>query len=155
VIDLASRLDLEVGQLWIDGRGDIAGESPRGSGPDEKIFARPAAEREADKDGPMGDGLIALVHLHLADADAAARAPGHGIEAAIDQAALVTFLEKGPYRVVVFIRHREVALALVRRLLPVFFTIPVHPLTEPLGLLGLSACEVIHACLAKRYEAVD
>src|SRR5262249_61172935 len=67
----------------------------------------------------------------------------------------MAFFEKGPDRVVVLIRHREVAAALVRGLLPVFIAVPVHPLTEPLGLRGLASGEVIYACLAQSDEAVD
>src|SRR5438132_10946330 len=95
------------------------------------------------------------MHLHLADAHAAARAPGHGVIAAIDQAALVTFPQKTPDGVVVLVRHREVAAPLVGRLLPIFIPIPVHPVTEADGLVCLLACKLVDARLARLHKLVD
>src|SRR5437899_988656 len=103
----------------------------------------------------MGNNAIALVHLHLTDADAAARAPGHRVVAAIDEPALVALLEKGPDRVVVFLRHREVAAPLVSRLFPVLLAVPIHPVAEANGLLRLNLGELVHAFLAALHELID
>src|SRR5207245_619265 len=98
IVDLIALLDAQVGQLGVDGGPDVAGQRPGRGRPHEQILARPLAEREADEDGAVGDVAVALVHFHLADADAAARAPRHGVEPAVNQVALVALLEERPDR---------------------------------------------------------
>src|SRR5262249_9554567 len=108
VVNLAFLPHLQVRQLRVDGATDVAGQRPARRRPDEQTLAGPVAQREPDEDRLVMDLLVAFLDLHLAEADAAARAPRHGVEAAVDQAALVALLEEGPDRVVVLLRHREV-----------------------------------------------
>src|SRR5439155_23544492 len=137
-----------------------AGESPWRRRPDGRLCfpsrrllkpeTRPAPQGEFDEHRPVRDELVALVHLHLAQADAAPAAPRHGVVAAVDQAAAVTLLEEAPDRVVVLLRHREVALALVRRPGPVRVgAVPVHPVAEADRLVRLDAGVLIDAGLAQ------
>ncbi|HZZ77650.1 MAG TPA: hypothetical protein VFE62_03970 [Gemmataceae bacterium] len=104
----------------------------------------------------MGDHLVALVHLLLADARAAAAAPGHAVVRLVDELALVALLEKRPDRVVVFLRHREVAFAFAGRLAPVGVgAVPVHPLAEADRLLRLATRELVDAVFAFLHKPVD
>jgi len=80
---------LEIREIGMDRGGDVARERPGRRCPDEEIFPISAAHWKAHEHGLVRDALIALVHLHLADADRAARAPGHGIVCAIDQVLVV------------------------------------------------------------------
>src|SRR5262245_57305904 len=103
----------------------------------------------------MGDDLVALGHFHLTEADAATRAPGHGVIAAVHQAPLMALLEEAPDRVVILLRHREVAAPLIGRLLPVLVSVPVHPVTEADRLFGLHLGELVHALFTEPHETVD
>src|SRR5712692_5728401 len=75
----------------------------------------------------MAGLLVALrFHLHVGDAGGTAWTPGHDIVPLIDQAPLVTPLEKRPDCIVVLVRKRVVVIA------------PIHPVTQADGLLGLA-----------------
>ena len=74
---------------------------------------------------------------------------------AINQRASVAFFEETPDRIVVFLRHRVITSSFVRRLAPVLFAVPVHPVTKTNRLLGLNTGEFIHALFAKRDEPID
>ncbi len=156
VVDLALVPHLEIGQLRVDGGPDVAGQRPGRRRPDEEVFAGPAAQGELDEDRLVVDLLVAFLDLHLAQADAAARAPRHGVVAAVDEAAAVALLEEGPDRVVVLLGHREVRIPLSGRFGPVLVgAVPVHPVAEADRLLRLDAGEPVHALLAELHEAVD
>src|SRR5262249_5627984 len=94
-------------------------------------------------------------HLHLAQADGAARAPWHGIITSVDQTALVALLEEAPDGVVVFLRHREIASPLVGRRGPVLVPVPVHPIAEPYRLFGLDFGVLVHTVFAKLDKTVN
>ena len=96
-------LHLDVGELGIHRGGDVAGERPRRGRPHQERLLVASTQREAHKDGPMRDKLVTLVHLHLTQADRAARTPRHGVVATVYQAPLMTFLEETPDRVVVLL----------------------------------------------------
>src|SRR5262249_27075877 len=98
---------------------------------------------------------VALVHLHLRQANRAARAPRHGVVSTVDELPVVALLEERPDGVVVLLRHREVAAALVGAFLPVVAAVPVHPVAQADRLLRLPAGKLIDALLAERHEAVD
>src|SRR5262245_57941332 len=101
----------------------------------------------------MGHHLVAFVHLLLADAGAAAAAPGHGVVGLVNQAAFVAFLEKGPDRVVVSLGHREIRFALVGRPRPILVgTVPIHPVAQADRLIGLNAGVLVDAIFAALYE---
>src|SRR5215510_13888337 len=90
--------------------GGRGGRFAPGSTPPSPPFARGGerSQRKLHKHRTMRHELISLVHLHLAQTDAAAGAPGHGIVTAINQAAVVALLQERPDGVIVLIRHREV-----------------------------------------------
>src|SRR5262249_54299873 len=136
-------------------RGDVTRERPRSGRPHKKIFARPSTKREADEHGPMRYALVALVHFHLTDPDGTAWAPRHRIMGAVNQSPIVAFSEETPDRIVVFLRHRVIAAALVWRLAPVLFAVPIHPVTKPNRLLCLDTSKFIYPLLAERDESVD
>ena len=94
-----------------DGRRHVGGEGPRRRRPDEQRLAGPVDQREAHRQPGVLAVLVALVHLHLADAGAAARAPGHRVVALVDPAAPVALREEAPDQVVVLVAEGEVAAA--------------------------------------------
>ena len=92
----------------------------------------------------MGDLLVALGDdFVLRQAGAAARAPGHRVGAAVQPAVFVAALEEVPDGVVILIRHGVVGV------------IPVHPVAEAAGLLGLDGGVLAHPLLALLHEAGD
>src|SRR5579864_5950842 len=92
----------------------------------------------------MGDFLVALgFDLHVADARAAPRAPGHDVVTAIQPAALVAGFDDAPYGVVVLLGHREIGIA------------PVHPLSESNALLADDARVLHHAVFTALHEFRD
>src|SRR5260370_22192257 len=92
----------------------------------------------------MRDLAVALgLDLHMAEAGAAARAPGHVVVTAVQPAALVAGLDDAPDRVVVLLGHRVVRVS------------PVHPLAKADALLGDDARKLEHAVLAKLDEFGD
>ena len=103
--------DLDVAEVRADGRGHVGGQRPRRRRPHEQRLARPVQEREAHGEPRVLAILVALVHLHLGQAGAAARAPGHRVVAAVDPAALVALGQEPPDEVVVLVAEGEVAAA--------------------------------------------
>src|SRR5690349_15728474 len=105
--------NLDVAQVRPDGRGDVRGERPRRGGPDEQRFTLVAGldQREPDGEARVLPILVALVHLHLRQARAATRAPGHRVVALVEPAAAVALGEEAPDEVVVLVAEREVAAA--------------------------------------------
>ncbi len=143
VVDVAVLAHTGVGQLRMHGAGDVGRERPRRRGPDEQVLPLAPPQRQAREDGLVGHVLVALVHLVLADARAAAGAPGHAVAADVDEPPVVALLEEGPDRVVVLVRHRVVGV------------VPIHPVTEPDGLLRLDGGELADALLALLDEPGD
>src|SRR5258708_5131619 len=104
----------------------------------------------------MRNELIPLVHFLLTDASTATSAPGHRVVRLVNQLAFVALLQERPDRVVVLLRHREIRLALPRRLGPVGVgAVPVHPHAEADRLIALSARKGINAILALGHELID
>ena len=105
---LAAALDQGVGDLGVDGRGDVADQRPRRGGPDGErdalagLARQPCRggvrEREAHVDRVLGDVLVALRHLVAADRRAAARAVGHDLVALVQQPAVPDLAEDPPHR---------------------------------------------------------
>src|SRR5262249_49093010 len=67
-----------------DSRRDVCGQGPRRRRPDEEGLARAVDQREADRQAGVLPILVALGHLVLADAGAAAGTPGHRVMALVD-----------------------------------------------------------------------
>ena len=156
VVHLALQLHLEVRQLWVHRRADVAGERPRRRRPDEQVLAGAALDGQLHERALVLDELVPLLHLLLGDANPAPAAPRHHVVPAVDEPLAVALLEEGPDRVVVPLGHREVRLPLVRALGPVGVgAVPVHPVAEADGLVGLHAGELVDAVLARLHEAVD
>ena len=103
--------DAHVALLRVDGGGDVRGQRPWRRGPDEQRLTRPVDQREAHGQARVVALLVALVHLHLGEAGAAARAPRHRVVALVDPAAPVALREEAPDQVVVLVAEREVAAA--------------------------------------------
>ena len=108
---LVALLDLDVAQVRPDRGGDVGGQRPGRRRPDQQRLARAVEEREPDRQPRVLAILVALVHLHLGQARAAAGAPGHRVVAAVDPAAPVALGEEAPDEVVVLVAEREVAAA--------------------------------------------
>ena len=89
----------------------MAGKRPRRRGPDEQGLARPVDERQTDGQARVLAIGVALVHLHLADAGAAARAPRHRVVALVQPAAPVALGQEAPDEVVVLVAEGEVGAA--------------------------------------------
>ena len=148
VENLVAHAGAHVAVLGMHRGGDVGGQRPRGGGPDQQRLAlRPPlqiGERKAHVHRGMGHLLVALGDdLVLRQAGAAARAPGHGVGAAVEPALLVAALEEVPDGVVVLIRHGVVGV------------VPVHPVAEPLRLAGLDGGVLAHPLLAVLDEAGD
>ena len=103
----------------------------------------------------MGDHLVALGHFHLAEADGAAGAEWHAIVGSINQPAIVTFFQEAPDGVVVGLGHGEIAAAVIGWFVPVFWFVPIHPVTEPNTLICLDPGKFVDACLAQIDELID
>ena len=101
----------DVADRRTDRRGDVRGQRPGSRRPDQQALARPVEQREADRQPGVVAVLVALVHLGLRDAGAAARAPGHRVVALVDPAPPVALGEEPPDQVVVLVAEREVAAA--------------------------------------------
>ncbi len=120
---LLNRDGRQVNELQVMGLGDRTNFIGR-----SRFWLLAATEWKLHKHRRVRHKAIAFVHFHLADADAAARAPGHRIVTTVDQSARVALLQEAPNRVVVLLRHGEVRLALVGRLGPVGVgAVPIHP----------------------------
>ena len=103
--------DPDVAELRADGRRDVRGQRPGRRRPDEQRLAGPVDEREPDGEARVLAVLVALVHLHLGEAGAAARAPRHRVVALVQPAAPVALGEEAPDEVVVLVAEREVGAA--------------------------------------------
>ena len=84
VVGVAVLHGLHVGEFRVDGAGDVGGERPGRGGPDQQILTLAPAQGHPHEDGLVGDLFVALVHLLLADAGAAARAPRHAVAALVE-----------------------------------------------------------------------
>ena len=97
-------------------------------------------------DGGMSKFFIALGgNFVLGQSGAAAGAPGHDIVAFVDQTPVMDFFQEFPDGVVVFRGHGEIGI------------IPIHPVAEALGLLGLDAGILNDACFTlidKFFDAI-
>ena len=102
-VAIVALADLDVRQLRAHGRGHVGAQRPGGRGPHQQVLAGAVDEREADGEARVLAVLVALVHLHLADARAAAGAPGHRVEALVQPAALVALGQEAPDEVVVLV----------------------------------------------------
>jgi hypothetical protein len=134
--------NLVVLHLRMDRRGDVGRQRPRRGGPDEQGLLLPPAQGQAKEHRHVLDPLIALVHLHLADAHPAARTPRHGVEALVDVPAVETLFQKTPDGEVVGLAHRVIRIG------------PVHPVAQADRLFGLHSRELPHAGLAVLDELV-
>src|SRR4029079_7185952 len=81
--------DEDVVEVGSHRRGDIRRHRPGPGRPDEEPRTQTIHEREAHGQARVLAILVALVHLHLAHPGAASRAPGHRIDALVEQAAPV------------------------------------------------------------------
>ena len=136
--------DADVGQLGVDGSGNVGGERPGCRRPDQQRLPRPFVDRELEIDTGVGHLPVALGDdLHVGEAGGAARAPGHGVLAFVEPAPFVADLEEVPDGVVVLVGVGVVGV------------VPVHPLGEPKRLLGDLVGEALDALLARVDEAVD
>ena len=112
--DPVARLALlheQVVELGAHGGGDVGRHRPGRRRPHQEVLAGPLDEREAHREPGVLAVLVALVHLHLAHARAAAGAPGHGVDALVEPAAPVALREEAPDEVVVLVREGEVGAA--------------------------------------------
>ena len=100
--------------------GDVGRERPRRRRPHHQILAVAAVQRQAHVQRRVGQILVGVDQLVLAERRAAAGAPRHRAVAAVEPPALVTALEEGPDVADVRVGHRVVR------------PVPVHPLAEPL-----------------------
>ncbi len=104
--------DLHVGQVQSDRRSDVAGQGPRGGGPDQQGFLFAAPQREADHRRIVGQIPIAVGDdLMLADPGFTARAPGHHIVAFVEPTFFPDALQERPDGVVVLGGKGEVGAA--------------------------------------------
>ena len=76
----------------------------------------------------MNGKLSAFDYFHLAVGSAPTTTPRHDIGATVNQTAIKALFQKCPDRVIVFLGHGEVAASFIRRLGPVFFFVPIHPI---------------------------
>lgn len=156
IVDLSALTHLDVVKLRMDGTEEIGEQRPRrrrphqqelvsGGETDVRIrrFVAGRQQRQLGVDRLILDLLVAFADFLLGDTGAAARTPGHAVEALVDQATLVTLLEERPDGVVVLVRHGEVRV------------IPVHPVAETDGLVGLHLAEAQHALLAVVDELLE
>ena len=123
--DLVTLAHAHVGEIGMDSGGDVRRERPRCRRPDEKRLALSPFDRKAHVDAQVSDFLVSLTDLHLGEPGRAAGTPGHDVVSVIDPAILVTDLQEMPDRVVIFVRQGVVGV------------VPVHEISEALGLLGL------------------
>ena len=110
-VDVIALAHLDVRQCRPNGRGHIGAQRPGRRGPHEQPLAGPVNEREANGQARVLAVLVALVHLHLADARAAARAPRHRVVALVQPAAPVALGQEAPDQVVVLVAEGEVRAA--------------------------------------------
>ena len=72
--------DLKVSQIRANGSGDVAGQRPRGGGPDQERLPLPSQQREPDVDRVMGNFVIPIGdNFVLADAGSTTGTPGHNV----------------------------------------------------------------------------
>ena len=127
----------------MDGGGHVGSECPGRGGPDQQrgVFVQ---QGESHEKAGVDYFLVAFGdYLVLREAGAAARTPGHDVPALVKPAAFVAPLEELPDGVVVLVRHRVVRV------------VPVHPVGEPLGLVGDDVREAADALFAEFHELVD
>ncbi len=138
-------LDELVREVRVHRRGDVARQRPRRRRPDEQVLVLVAGgrHRQAQGERQVGDVLVALGRLHVADARAAARAPCHDVVAAVQEPAPLALGQESPDRVVVLVAVRVVAV------------LPVHPHPEPFALLGDECRESLDALEAQLDEPID
>ncbi len=104
--------DQEIGQLGVDRRRHVAGQGPGCGGPDQQVLTRALPQREAEEDAGVGQLPVALGDdLVLADARAAATAPGHHVAALVDPTLVVALFQGRPDAVVVLVTEGKVAAA--------------------------------------------
>ncbi len=110
---------LHIVEFRADGGGDVAGQRPGGRRPDKQGLVVATEQREAHKDGVVGDVEVAVGdNLVLADGCATAGAPGHDVVALINPAVLVALLQEAPDLVVVLVTEGEVGAAQFRHAQP-------------------------------------
>src|SRR6266498_5016310 len=126
-------------------RRDVGRQRPRRRRPDHQRLALAPLEREANEErGVLHLPVVLLARLLvLGERGAAARAPLGRAVAHVEPAPLVALLEEAPDVLDVRVREGEVVVA------------PVHPLAEPLGLLGHDADVLGDALLAAFGELGD
>ena len=117
--------DLDVGQVGIDGGGDVGRQRPGRGGPDEQPGVFAAVKRQPHVQRVVRDLGVGVDQLVLRERRAAARAPGHGALRHLDPAALVTAPQKAPDVL-------DVAVGV-----GVVGVVPIHPLPQARGLRGL------------------
>ena len=108
---LVALAHLDVAQLGPDRGHDVGRQGPRRGRPHEQRLARAIQERQADGQAGVLAVLVALVHLHLRDARAAAGAPRHRVVALVQPAAAMALGEEAPDEVVVLVAEGEVGAA--------------------------------------------
>ena len=109
--DVRALADLHVGEVLPHRRGHVGAQRPRRGGPHQQPLAGAVEQREAHRQPRVLAVLVALVHLHLAHARAAARAPRHRVVALVQPAALVALGQEAPDEVVVLVGEGEVGAA--------------------------------------------
>ena len=137
------RLHARVGGVGVHGGCDVGRERPGRGGPDDEVLAIALEQRQAHVERRVGDVLVGVDQLVLGERRAAARAPRHRAMALVEPSQLMHALEKLPDVRDVGIGHRVVRL------------VPVHPLPEPLGVLGQLARIRRHPLTAGDGELVE
>ncbi len=102
--------DFNIIEIGVDCGGDITGERPRRGGPCDEVFALVSRidEREFDEQGERRNIFTALDDFHLRVGGSASSGPRHDIVSAVNQAFFMTFLQKRPDCIIIFLTHREV-----------------------------------------------
>ena len=133
-----------VGEVGMDGHGDVARQRPGRRRPHQEGAPGMLAQRQADEDSGVGDLLVPLGDdLMFRDPGGAARAPGHHVVPLVDQPPLPALLQEVPDRVVVLVGHRVVGV------------VPIHPVAQANGLLRLDPGEPADPLLAALDELGD
>ena len=128
--------------VGLDRRGDVRRQRPRRRRPDDERLALALQQREAHEERRMLELDVVLLAglLVLRERGAAARAPLRRAVPLVQPAAAVHLLEEAPDVLDVRVGERVVVV------------VPVHPLAEPLRLLGLHLGEARDALLAALRE---
>ncbi len=105
---LVALLDEHVVEVGVNRCGHVGRHRPGGRRPYQQRLTRAVDQLEADGQARVFAVAVTLVHLHLAHARAAARAPGHGVDTAVEPAATIALGEEGPDEVVVLVAEGEV-----------------------------------------------